>query len=210
MISIVKCSFRIKIQLIKQNHHANATSTEAMHRNQQQQQQDNHYNNINEEKDVENKNAYNAHSEFLHNSRPLEGKSAIDRYEMAVIDTVLWAQKNKYQAAPEDKEANYKHSSEYLSTTVNSMYLTGLVGWFLTVRFRYGPGEYHSPISASVARLVQRIRFVQPPNSRFYKIAVWGSLLLSWSRQTRRTKVESFMKYHAPLQTPFGVELRKR
>jgi len=133
-----------------------------------------------------------------------------DKYSQVMANTLLWAQRNKYQPSPEDEEARIKTSQELTSKWSRAFYSNVFLAWLFTARFRSGPGQYYSPIGASFVKFVQTIRFGNPPSSALYRFGVWGLAMYMFSKQNQRVSKDTFFKYYTSLHTPLGAELRQQ
>jgi hypothetical protein len=145
-----------------------------------------------------------------HHRAPANETSRAGRIRQAQLETNQWMQRTNYRLTPEDINTAKQTAQEYKVFSSKFWLTNAAVGMLLTTRFRYGPGEYYSPISGAFAKMIQRLRFVNPPRNGFYSTTVWGCVIVFALRESYEARHELVVKHFSQTQSPYGAEFRKQ
>lgn len=122
--------------------------------------------------------------------------------------TMKWAEEHKDEITQEDITVRKQLAKQFMNTTFKQFGAMILSSLFLTVRCRYGKGQFYSPISASFVKVLSTVRPFQPPDSFLYRLGIYYLMGRIMFHNSGQKQEELAFERFSKLQTPFGYHFR--
>lgn len=153
----------------------------------------------------------------MHQLTPQQIEQLPAPQKFSVVNAVMrdlakkWQNEHPAMMTTEDIEADRATERAIARNSLLSMLVCGTGYVYLTKPTRYGPGQFYSPITGALSRMVRRVRPFNPPTHPLYSFVVFAATYaFHVSGPLRIDAGKVWMNNAFSLLTPRSFEMRRK